>query len=279
MSSDRYCRQISLIGEANQLKLANASILVVGAGGIGSPLLLYLASAGVGRLGFIDHDSVTISNLHRQILFSENDIGLLKSAITYDRLKSLNSEIELQEYNSKLTLENARSILSEYDLIIDGSDNFKTRYLVNDICCQLNKPFLSASIFQNKIQINFFDIRQGCYRCIFPEPPPPFLMNNCSDAGVLGATTGVAGSMTATLAMKYFIDQSSMPILKIITFDNSNFKTDQLPFSQRSNCKGCHHKSISWPTENLIKHFKKLNYQIIKSLILEKTRRSQVMLT
>lgn len=266
MPSERYCRQINLIGEANQLKLAKASVLVIGAGGIGSPVLLYLVAGGVGKVGFIDHDFVTLSNLHRQILYTEHDIGNPKSSIAYHKLKSINSEINLTEYNFKLTLENAKSILSNYNLIIDGSDNFKTRYLVNDICCQLNKPFISSSIFQDKIQIIFFDIKQGCYRCIFPEPPPPFLMNNCSDAGVLGATTGIAGSITASLAIKYFINPNSTLVQKIITFDSNNFKTEHFSFSQIEHCSACHHKIISWPAENFnvtLQQIDLSNYKII----------------
>ena len=156
------------------------------------------------------------------------------------------------------------------------SDNFKTRYLVNDICCQLNKPFISSSIFQNKIQIIFFDIKHGCYRCIFPEPPPPFLMNNCSDAGVLGVTTGIAGSITTSLAIKYFINQSRTQVQKIITFDNDTFKTEHFPFSQRELCSACHHKMISWPTENFNVELQKIdlsNYKIIDIRELHEDRR------
>jgi molybdopterin/thiamine biosynthesis adenylyltransferase/rhodanese-related sulfurtransferase len=266
MPSDRYCRQINLLGEASQLKLAKASVLVIGAGGIGSPVLMYLVAGGVGTVGFIDHDLVTLPNLHRQILYTEQDIGSAKSSIAYRKLKSINSETNLIEYNSKLTIENANSILLNYDLIIDGSDNFKTRYLVNDICCQLNKPFISSSIFQNKIQIIFFDIKHGCYRCIFPEPPPPFLMNNCSDAGVLGATTGIAGSITTSLAMKYFINQISTEVQKIITFDSDSFNAEHFSFPQIEGCSACHHKMIAWPAENYNLELKKIdlsNYIII----------------
>lgn len=266
MPSERYCRQINLLGEENQLKLAEASVLVIGAGGIGSPALMYLVAGGIGKVGFIDYDFVTLSNLHRQILYTEHDIGSTKSSIAYQKLSSINSETNLIEYNSKLNIEIANSIIPQYDLIIDGSDNFKTRYLVNDICCQLNKPFISSSIFQNKIQIIFFDIKQGCYRCIFPEPPPPFLMNNCSDAGVLGPTTGIAGSMTASLAIKYFVNPNATPVQKIITFDSDTLKTEQLPFSQIDRCSGCHHKSISWPTQTFSVELQKIdlsNYKVI----------------
>ena len=266
MPAERYCRQINLIGKANQLKLAKASVIVIGAGGIGSPALLYLVAGGVGKVGIIDHDDVTLSNLHRQILYTEKDIGKSKSAIAYDKLKSLNSEIQLNKFNFKLTLENAHSILAHYDLIIDGSDNFKTRYLVNDICCQLNKPFISSSIFQDKIQIIIFNIKQGCYRCIFPEPPPPFLMNNCSDAGVLGSATGIAGSMTASLAIKYLLNPSSIDNQKIIIFDNNKFMTEHLAFSQKEHCTACQQKKITWPTVQFsleLQHIDLTNYTLI----------------
>jgi sulfur-carrier protein adenylyltransferase/sulfurtransferase len=266
MPSERYCRQITLIGEASQQKLAEASVLVIGAGGIGSPCLLYLGAGGIGKIGIIDHDLVTLSNLHRQILYTEHDIGSPKSSIAYQKLTSLNSNITLCEYNSKLTIENATDIISNYDLIIDGSDNFKTRYLVNDICCQLNKPFISSSIFQNRIQTIFFDITHGCYRCVFPEPPPPFLMNNCSEAGVLGAVTGIAGSITAALAIKYLINQDDIDIQKIITFNGDNFKTEHFAFSKKELCSACHHKSISWPTKDFnlnLQNIDLTNYMVI----------------
>lgn len=266
MFSERYSRQINLIGEVNQLKLSNARVLVIGAGAIGSPVLLYLAAGGIGKVGFIDHDIVTESNLHRQILYTEHDEGKAKSSAALLKLKSINSEIDLVEHNSKLTLENASTIFSDYDLIIDGSDNFKTRYLVNDNCCQLDIPFISSSIFQNTIQIIFFDIKQGCYRCAFPEPPPPFLMNNCSDAGVLGPTAGIAGSITASLVINYFIKPEAIEPLRIISFNSDTFNTKRFPFSQNEQCLACHHKSISWPSLNFnvnIQDIELANYKIV----------------
>jgi len=250
MSSLRYSRQIKLLGEVNQQKLTEVSVLVIGAGGIGSPCLLYLVAAGIGKVGIIDHDVVTLSNLHRQVLYTEHDVGNSKSSVAFTKLSSLNSNVNLSEHNTKLSIENATNIISNYDLIIDGSDNFKTRYLVNDICCQLNKPFINSSIFQNGIQTILFDIKHGCYRCVFPEPPPPFLMNDCSEAGVLGPTTGIAGSITAALAIKYLINQDVKDLNKILTFNSESFQTKAFVFSQNKHCSACHYKRLSWPTIN-----------------------------
>ncbi len=247
MSSSRYSRQINLIGEASQKKLAESSVIVVGAGGIGAPCLLYLTAGGVGSIGFIDHDVVSLSNLHRQILYKESNLGRPKSTVAYQHLTSVNSEIKLHEHHLKLNHENAAELLSKYDLVIDASDNFKTRYLINDICCQLNKPFISSSIFQNKIQIMMLDIRHGCYRCAFPEPPPPFLMNNCSEAGVLGAAVGIAGTITATLTMNYLIHSDALTAQSIYTYNCDTLQSEQFPFSKNENCPACSLKLISWP--------------------------------
>lgn len=250
MPFERYSRQITLLGEANQQKLTDSSVLVIGSGGIGSPCLLYLVAGGIGKIGIMDHDVVDLSNLHRQILYNENDIGRSKSSVAYEKLISLNSGIELIEHNTLLSIENAADIISRYDLVIDGSDNFKTRYLVNDICCQLNKPFISSSIFQNKIQTMICDIKNGCYRCVFPEPPPPLLISNCSESGVLGATTGIAGSITAALAIKYLINPDNCNEKKIITFDADTLQTEHFPFTKRQHCSACYHKILSWPVIN-----------------------------
>ena len=142
MIVDRYARQIALIGGEGQDKLKNAAVLVIGAGGIGCPLLMYLAASGIGRLGFVEFDSVELTNLHRQIIYTENEIGKQKSEIVFDKLKALNSQILIDKYPAKLTLKNSKQIISNYDLIIDASDNFKTKYLVNDICCQLDNLLL-----------------------------------------------------------------------------------------------------------------------------------------
>lgn len=249
MLSNRYSRQINLIGEESQKKLAHSSVVVVGAGGIGSPCLYYLAAGGIGNIGFVDHDRVNLSNLHRQVLYDENSIGKPKTAVATEKLSCLNSEINYQDYHLEINLDNAKDILSNYDLVIDATDNFKTRYLINDICCKLNKPFINASIFQNKIQIMLFEIQHGCYRCAFPEPPPPFLMNNCSDAGVLGASVGIAGTITANIAINYLIDQRTPLLQKIYALDCNSLNIQHLPFNKRKNCPACTYKLVSWPSK------------------------------
>ena len=249
MSSTRYSRQVSLIGEESQNKLALSSVVVIGAGGIGSPCLYYLTAGGIGKIGLIDHDVVNLSNLHRQVLYDEQSIGKSKTAVAIGKLASLNSELKLHEYRVEINLENAKNILTDYDLVIDASDNFKTRYLINDICCQLDKPFINASIFQNSIQIMLFDVRTGCYRCAFPEPPPPFIMSNCSDAGVLGASVGIAGAITANLAINFIIHQNTPLLGNIYAFNCDTFNSDFFPFKQKQNCSACTRKLISWPAK------------------------------
>lgn len=246
MGFERYCRQINLIGEESQQILLQSSVLIVGAGGIGSPLLMYLVTAGIGKIGVIDSDKVDLSNLHRQILFNEDDLGKFKAIIAVNKLRRMNSAIDIQAYNCKLQKNNAEKIISNYDLIIDCSDNFKTRYLINDICCS-GKPLISSSIFQNLIYLMFIDTTTGCYRCAFPEPPPPNLMSNCSDMGIIGASAGIAGSMAAKLAIQYFTNRSSLPKNKIIGFDSDNMVINHHNYNKNTSCLSCVHRIDSWP--------------------------------
>ncbi len=200
----RYSRQILIedVGEEGQLKLKKAAVLIVGLGGLGSPLALYLAAAGVGRLGLIDSDKVDVSNLHRQVLYDESNLGQLKTSAAVENLKKLNPNIEFISHNERLDASNALSIFSKYDIIADGADNFATRYLVNDAAFFSQKTLVSASILGFEGQMSVFKPGGPCYRCLFPEPPPAGTVPSCAEAGVFGALPGIFGSLQAAEVIK-----------------------------------------------------------------------------
>jgi molybdopterin/thiamine biosynthesis adenylyltransferase/rhodanese-related sulfurtransferase len=206
--TQRYQKQIFLkeLGEQGQQLLSRGSVLVVGAGGLGCPALQYLAVAGVGRIGIVDFDVVDESNLHRQVLYTMEDIGKLKAKVAEIRIKALNPEVEVEIFCEKIGPENALSILSRFDLVLDGSDNFPTRYLINDACVLLNKPLIYGSVFRFEGQLSVFNLPdQGVktnYRDLFPEPPDPSEVVGCNEAGVLGVLPGIIGTMQATEAIK-----------------------------------------------------------------------------
>ena len=201
----RYSRHFLLpeIGEKGQEKLLNAKVLLIGAGGLGSPAAFYLAAAGVGTLGILDDDVVDESNLQRQILHSTDRVGMSKVESARQVLNALNPDVRIVAHETRLTKENALQIFKDYDIIVDGADNFATRYLVNDACVILGKPNVHGSIFRFEGQATVFDAEHGpCYRCLFPDPPPPDLAPNCAEAGVLGVLPGVIGVLQATEAVK-----------------------------------------------------------------------------
>src|SRR4051812_3872803 len=196
----RYSRHLIMpeVGMEGQLKLANAKVLMIGAGGLGAPLGLYLAAAGVGRLGIVDFDVVDVTNLQRQVTFTSSDIGRPKLDAAKDRLGGLNPKIQIDTYTTRLTSQNALDLFKDYDIIVDGTDNFPTRYLVNDACVLLNKPNVYGSIFRFEGQCTIFHYEDGpCYRCLYPEPPPPGLVPSCAEGGVLGVLPGIVGSIQA----------------------------------------------------------------------------------
>ncbi|MDP6908257.1 MAG: HesA/MoeB/ThiF family protein [Flavobacteriales bacterium] len=204
----RYARHISLseIGEVGQQKLLNSRILVIGAGGLGCPALQYLAAAGIGTLGIIDGDVVDESNLQRQILFNTADVGKKKVDAARSRLSAMNPDLSIEVYPENLVAENALKIISNYDLVIDGTDNFATRFLVNDACVKLGKPFVYGAIHKFEGQISVFNYKDGpTYRCLFPEPPSQNQIPNCSEVGVLGVLPGIIGSYQAAEAMKILL--------------------------------------------------------------------------
>lgn len=199
---ERYERHLALpeIGEAGQEKLLASNVLVVGAGGLGCPAALYLAAAGVGRIGLVDADRVDLSNLQRQILHSE--LGRLKTASGREALQRVNPDVVVDEHPVRLSAANAVGIVSGYDLVLNGCDNFPTRYLLNDVCHWLSKPLVDASILRFEGQATVYLPGQGCYRCLFPEPPPPGLVPSCAEGGILGAMAGTMGSLQAVEAVK-----------------------------------------------------------------------------
>lgn len=204
----RYSRHISLeeVGESGQQKLLDSKVLMIGAGGLGCPALQYLAGAGIGTIGIMDGDTVDESNLQRQILFSTSDIGTKKVLAAKARLEGLNPEIAINAYAENLTQENALKIISDYDLVIDGTDNFATRYLVNDACVKLNKPFIYGAIHKFEGQLSVFNLNDGpTYRCLFPDPPQSDQIPNCAEVGVLGVLPGIVGTLQATEAIKIIL--------------------------------------------------------------------------
>ncbi len=238
----RYHRQIILpeIGEKGQQKLKTASVLIVGVGGLGSPAALYLALAGVGRLGLVDFDRVDLSNLHRQILYTERDVGKSKLSVAQEKLKAFNPEIQVDLYETKLTAYNALDILKNYDVILDGTDNFNTRLLVNDACFFLKKPLVSGSIFKFEGQLSVFDAQRGpCYRCLYPEPPIQSLIPNCAEAGVLGVLPGIVGTLQATEALKLLLGIGKSLIGKLLFFDTLGMQFKELNFQKRKDCNLC----------------------------------------
>src|SRR3989449_1620108 len=218
----RYSRHLIMpeVGMEGQLKLKQAKVLCIGTGGLGAPLGLYLAAAGVGRLGLLDFDVVDFTNLQRQVTFGTSDVGRPKIAAARERLSNLNPEIQIATHETKLTSENALEILREYDIIVDGTDNFPTRYLVNDACVLLGKPNVYGSIFRFEGQATIFGYPGGpCYRCLYPEPPPPGLVPSCAEGGVLGVLPGIVGAIQAMETIKLILGRGDALVGRLLLFD------------------------------------------------------------
>lgn len=238
----RYARHLVLpeIGAEGQEKLKSASTLIVGAGGLGSPAALYLAAAGVGRIGIVDFDVVDVTNLQRQILHSTNDVGRPKVESAEERILSLNPHVKVRSHRTTLSSENAPDILKEYDVVVDGTDNFPARYLVNDACVFLKKPLVYGSIFRFEGQASVFNAQHGpCYRCLYPAPPPPELVQNCADAGVVGVLPGIIGSIQANEALKLILGIGKPLIGRLLMFDALAMEFRTLKITKDPACPIC----------------------------------------
>jgi adenylyltransferase/sulfurtransferase len=231
MTPVRYSRHLPLIGEEGQARLGAGSALIIGAGGLGSPVSIYLAAAGVGRIGLVDFDEVDETNLHRQILYGTSDVGRPKLEAAAERLRDLNPEVVIETHDTALTSENALELLGKYDVIIDGTDNFPTRYLVDDACTLLGKPNVYGSIFRFEGQVSVFHQQRGpCYRCLYPEPPPPHLVPSCAEGGVLGVLPGIVGTLQAAEAIKLLTGIGEPLIGRLLLVDalRADFRTVRL---------------------------------------------------
>ena len=238
----RYSRHLILpeVGAEGQHKLKRAAVLVVGVGGLGAPAALYLAAAGVGRLGLVDFDVVDVSNLQRQVIFGTRDAGLAKSAAACERLHDLNPEIELTAHDTRLTSENAIEILGAYDVVVDGSDNFAAKYLVNDACVLLKKPDVYGSVLRFEGQASVFGASGGpCYRCLFPDPPPRGSVPDCADAGVLGVLPGIVGSIQAAETLKLILGTGDSLAGRLLLFDALAMRMREVKISRNPDCPVC----------------------------------------
>lgn len=242
---DRYARHLILpeIGGPGQAKLLRTSALVVGAGGLGAPLLLYLAAAGFGRLGIVDDDVVDLSNLQRQVIHDTGTLGVPKVESAAQRIAALNPDVAVDAIAERLTAANVAAVIDGYDLVIDGSDNFATRYLLNDACYFARKPLVSAALLRFEGQLSVFRAYDGpphpCYRCLFPEPPPPDAVPNCAEAGVLGALAGVVGSLQAVEAVKTVLDLGDSLSGQLLLIDVLSMRFTKLAIPRDPACPLC----------------------------------------
>ena len=238
----RYSRHLILpeVGLSGQRKLLDSSVLLVGAGGLGAPLALYLAAAGVGKIGLVDFDVVDASNLQRQVIYGTEDIGKAKIDRAEARLKSLNPDIEIVKHNVRLDSSNALSIIGSYDVVVDGTDNFPTRYLVNDAAILSKIPSVYGSIFRFEGQASVFGYRGGpCYRCVYPEPPPPGLVPSCAEGGVLGVLPGIVGSLQALETIKVLLGRGETLSGRLLLFDAMGLKFRELKVKRNKDCPVC----------------------------------------
>lgn len=238
----RYSRHLLMpeVGLEGQRKLKAASVLVIGTGGLGSPVALYLAAAGVGRIGLVDYDVVDASNLQRQVIHGTAGVNTLKVESARQRLLDLNPDVRVDIYNEAFTSENAMRIAGPYQILIDGTDNFPTRYLVNDVSVLSGKPNVYGSIFRFDGQVSVFDARHGpCYRCLFPEPPPPGLVPSCAEGGVLGVLPGTIGTLQATEALKLILEIGEPLIGRLLLYNGLDVSLEFVKLRKNPHCKIC----------------------------------------
>jgi len=238
----RYSRHLLIpeVGLTGQRKLKDASVLLVGTGGLGSPLGLYLAAAGIGHIGIVDYDVVDCSNLQRQVIHDTSRVGKLKVESARQRMLDLNPHIQVDAYNEVFSAENAEQIAGGYDILVDGTDNFPTRYLINDLCVLTGRPYVYGSIFRFEGQVSVFDARSGpCYRCLFPEPPPPGSVPTCAEGGVFGVLPGTVGTLQGTEVIKIILGIGESLIGRLLLYDALDFTFHTVQLRKNPNCKIC----------------------------------------
>ncbi len=238
----RYARHLSLpeVGLPGQLKLKSAKVLVVGAGGLGHPVALYLAAAGVGTLGLMDGDHISFSNLQRQVLFATDQVGQGKVEVLAKRLEALNPDVAIQSHSHHISAHNAADFLTNYDLVVDCTDNFQARYLLNDACVAVQKPLVFGAISRFDGQVSVFAVPGGpCYRCLYPEPPPIEAVPNCAESGVLGVLPGVVGTLMATEALKLILQIGEPLVGTMLFYDALAANFSRLSFEKNLQCTGC----------------------------------------
>ena len=242
---ERYSRHIMLpeVGGSGQQKMLEARVLLLGAGGLGSPAAYYLAAAGIGNLGIVDFDQVDLSNLQRQIIHSTERIGMLKTESAKKTIQALNPDVNVTLYNEKMDSSNIMSLIKDYDYVVDGSDNFPTRYLVNDACVMKNKTLIHGSIYRFEGQVTVFKPGDGpCYRCLYPEPPHPGMVPNCQEGGVLGVLAGVIGNLQVVEVLKLVLGIGKPLVGKLLIYDALNTEFRNLRLRKDTNCPICSEK-------------------------------------
>jgi len=246
----RYARHIILpeVGGKGQEKLLNSKVLVIGAGGLGSPAILYLAAAGVGTIGIVDFDVVDLSNLQRQIIHNTERVGTPKVESAKKTVEMLNPDVKVITYNTRISKENIMDIIKDYDVVLDGTDNFPTRFLINDACYFAGKPLVSAAMLRFEGQVSVFDYRNKekspCYRCLFPEPPPPGLVPSCQEAGILGSIGGIMGCIQATEAIKLILGIGEPLVGKLLIMDALSMDFRKVKLRKDPNCPLCGEKPV-----------------------------------
>jgi len=246
----RYARHIILpeVGGKGQEKLLNSKVLVIGAGGLGSPAILYLAAAGVGTIGIVDFDVVDLSNLQRQIIHNTERVGTPKVESAKKTVEMLNPDVKVITYNTRISKENIMDIIKDYDVVLDGTDNFPTRFLINDACYFTGKPLVSAAMLRFEGQVSVFDFRMKeqspCYRCLFPEPPPPGLVPSCQEAGILGSIGGIMGCIQATEAIKLILGIGEPLVGKLLIMDALSMDFRKVKLRKDPNCPLCGEKPV-----------------------------------
>ena len=242
---ERHSRHMILpeVGGSGQQKMMDARVLLLGAGGLGSPAAYYLAAAGIGNLGIVDFDQVDLSNLQRQIIHSTERIGMLKTESAKKTIQALNPDVNVTLYNEKMDSNNIMSLIKDYDYVVDGSDNFPTRYLVNDACVMKNKTLIHGSIYRFEGQVTVFKPGDGpCYRCLYPEPPPPGMVPNCQEGGVLGVLAGVIGNLQVVEVLKLILGIGKPLVGKLLIYDALNTEFRSLRLRRDANCPICGEK-------------------------------------